>query len=297
MGKRVIRLFEQADSVGGLVARMRLASSAQVTSTEAETIDDSPELVARMQHALDEIRKQFAAGRDDKAAPSVTLRAGDDQIHVLRRYMATYLDMISQRSLFLGDTNTTVRRVNEAGSSTLDVQRMSVWFCEAENTKLTCADLYERNTARHSSGTERLARDYPPYFRALRAERTIAAHDAHTDSRTACFSKDYLQPLGIGSLLDVPIWLGRKMVGVVCLEHVGPRRTWSKDDETFAYLMSHLVGFALERRPEAARTGHDEPPVSMRAAHFSRLSVDSSRSESPATDATPARSEVRVAPR
>jgi GAF domain-containing protein len=265
MGKRVIRLFEQADSIGGLVARMRLASFSQLTSTEAETIDDSPELVARVQHALDEIRKQFAASRDDKAAPSVAVRVGDDQIHVLRRYMATYLDMMSQRSLFLGDTNTTVRRVNEAGATTLDVQRMSVWFCDSENTKLTCADLFERSTARHSSGTELQARDYPPYFRALRAERTIAAHDAHTDPRTACFSKVYLEPLGINSLLDVPIWLGRKMVGVVCHEHVGPRRTWTKDDETFAYLMSHLVALALERRPETTRTGRDEPPVSLRA--------------------------------
>jgi GAF domain-containing protein len=265
MGKRIVRCFEQADALGGLVARMRLASLSQVTSMEAETIDDSAERVARVQHALEEIRKQFAAEREDKATPSVVVRTGVDQIHVLRRYLATYLDMMAQRSLFLGDTNTTVRRVTEAGSATLEVQRMSVWFCDAEHTRLSCVDLFERNTARHTSGTELLAREYGPYFRALRGERTIAAHDARTDPRTSCFSKGYLEPLGITSLLDVPIWLGHKMVGVVCNEHVGPKRMWTKDDETFAYLMSHFVALALERRPgDMSRDASDEPTSSLR---------------------------------
>jgi GAF domain-containing protein len=265
MGKQIVRLFEQADAIGGLVARMRLASLSQVTSMEAETAPDLPEQVARVQHALDEIRKQFAQPRDERPTPSSALRGGDEQIQVLRRYLATYLDLMSQRTLFLSDTNTTIRRVNEAGSATLEVQRMSVWFCDADHSRLSCVDLFERNTARHSSGIELFAREYAPYFRALRAERTIAAHDAHTDPRTACFSKVYLEPLGINSVLDVPIWLGRKMVGVVCYEHVGPKRVWTKDDETFAYLMSHFVALALERRSgDGAKGPRDEPPVSMR---------------------------------
>jgi GAF domain-containing protein len=265
MGNRIVRLFEQADAVGGLVARMRLASLAQITSMEAETIEDQPELVARVQQGLDEIRKQFATTREEKPPLSVVVRAGDDQMHLLRRYLATYLDLMAQRSLFLGDTNNTIRRVNEAGSATLEVQRMSVWFCNADHSRMSCVDLFERHTGRHSSGTELVARDFSPYFRALRAERTIAAHDAHTDPRTACFSKVYLEPLGISSLLDVPIWLGRKMVGVVCHEHVGPRRVWTKDDETFAYLMSHFVGLALERRPnEGIKVNRDDAPASLR---------------------------------
>ena len=264
MGKRIVHLFEQADAIGGLVARMRLASLAQVTSMEAETLEDQPDLVNRAQHALEEIRKQFAAARDEKPSPAVETRTGADQLHVLRRYLATYLDMMAQRSLFLDDTNTTIRRVNEAGSATLDVQRMSVWFCEADQSKLSCIDLFERTSGRHSGGIELLARDYVPYFRALRAERTIAAHDARTDPRTSCFSKGYLEPLGIFSLLDVPIWVGRRMVGVVCHEQVGRTRTWTKDDETFAYLMSHFVTLALERRDHEPRSRREEPTSALR---------------------------------
>jgi GAF domain-containing protein len=171
---------------------------------------------------------------------------------------------MAQRSLFLSDTTATIRRVNEAGSATLDVQRMSVWFCDTEQSKLSCVDLFERQAGRHSAGMELLARDYSPYFRALRAERTIAAHDARTDPRTSCFSQGYLEPLNIHSLLDVPIWVGRKMVGVVCHEHLGAKRTWTQDDETFAYLMSHFVALALERRERDPKSSRDDPPSSLR---------------------------------
>jgi len=254
MGKRLQRAFEEAGNLGGLVARMRLASMAQLTSMEAETLEDRPEVVTRVQTALDEIRKQFAtADREDKGTTSaVQPRPGDDQSQVLRRHLTTYLDMMSQRSLFLGDVDATLRRVNEAACSAIDVERVSVWYCDAQQTKIWCVDMFQRTAASHSGGTELFAKDFAPYFRALRAERTIAAHDAQTDPRTSCFTEVYLKPLGIGALLDVPIWVGRNMIGVVCHEHVGPKRMWTKDEETFAYLMSNFIALAVERGGDSA---------------------------------------------
>jgi GAF domain-containing protein len=249
MGKRLQRAFEEAGELGGLVARMRLASMAQLTSMEAETTEDKPEVLARVQTALEEIRKQFAgAEREDKAAPSALQPGSDDQqSRLLRRHLATYLDVMSQRSLFLGNVDATIRRVNEAASSAIDVERVSVWYCDGPQTKIWCVDLFQRAQGSHAGGTELFAKDFAPYFRALRAERTIAAHDAQSDPRTSCFTEVYLKPLGIGALLDVPIWVGRSMVGVVCHEHVGPKRMWTKDEETFAYLMSNFVALAMER--------------------------------------------------
>jgi GAF domain-containing protein len=92
-----------------------------------------------------------------------------------------------------------------------------------------------------------MAEQFPPYFAALLDERTIAAHDANSDPRTACFSEPYLRPLGIASMLDVPIWVGGEMVGVVCCEHVGEPRTWTADEENFAYLLASFVSLARER--------------------------------------------------
>ena len=54
------------------------------------------------------------------------------------------------------------------------------------------------------------------------------------------------------------------MVGVVCHEQVGRTRTWTKDDETFAYLMSHFVTLALERRDHEPRSRREEPTSALR---------------------------------
>lgn len=238
--------------MGGLVAKMRLASLAQLTSTEAASVDDTPEVVGRLERAMTRLRDEFpsAGAPRSGAQPGAIAQStpSADQTRALRRHLSTYVDLMTQRSLFVGDVSATVRRVNEAACSAIDVARVSVWFLDDKRTKITCADLFERSNGQHSSGVVLFAADFEPYFSALETERTIAAHDAHRDPRTACFAEGYLTQLSISSMLDVPIWAHGKMVGVVCHEHVGPARTWNGDEETFAYLMSSFVALALERR-------------------------------------------------
>ncbi|MEN9578910.1 MAG: hypothetical protein RJA70_1919 [Pseudomonadota bacterium] len=261
MGKRIQAYFEQADRLGGLVARMRLASMARITSTEAATLADEPEILMRLGRAFETVEKQFLqpspgpASSQRKPGPAgevVAPQLGENRTLLLRRYLSTYADLMAQRSLIVKDLDSTSRRANEASSLTLTVNRVSVWFLAEGGSKIRCADLYEATTGQHHSGAELSASDFGPYFQALRTERTIAANDAHLDPRTACFSESYLKPLGINSMLDVPIWVNSQMVGVVCHEHVGPSRQWDSDEETFAYLMANFVAIALEQQAAPA---------------------------------------------
>lgn len=245
MGDRARQYFEEAERSGGLVAKMRLASVSQITSTEAAAREDTPELLRRLSDAFGRVLDTPArAERRDNTES----RPPPNDARVLRRYLTTCVELVSQRALFLGDVQATVRRIDEAAAETLDVARVSIWFLDAGRSKITCADLYERAERRHTSGTELFARDFAPYFQALASERTIAAHDAQRDARTSCFAESYLKPLGIGAMLDVPIWHGGHMVGVVCHEHLGGARTWTPDEESFAYIVANLVALALEQK-------------------------------------------------
>jgi hypothetical protein len=260
MGTRSQKYFEDASKLGGLVAKMRLASLAQVTSTEASTQPDTPELLAKLDNAFNRIREEFSPDANVKGAAASAqtgvateiARAGANT-DLPRRCMTTVAELIAQRSLFIGDLAATVRRVTEASASVLSIERVSVWFLDQERTRITCADLFERSAARHSTGTVLNAADFGVYFEALAKERTIAAQDANTDPRTSCFSEVYLKPLGIGAMLDVPIWANGTMVGVICHEHIGATRRWSTDDETFAYILASLVALTLEQRARQAR--------------------------------------------
>jgi hypothetical protein len=254
MGARCQHYFEEANKVGGLVAKMRLASIAQITSMEAGTVPDSTELTVRLDAALARVRGEFAspdlAATAPKGAPAAAKQPAA-AVELLRRYLSVIAELFSQRSLFTGDLDATVRRMTETACSTLDVERVSVWFLDAERTKIVCADLFQRKSAEHSSGVELMATDFAPYFEALATKRPILAHDANKDPRTSCFSEVYLQPLGIGALLDVPIWAGGEMVGVICHEHVGGVRNWTSDEESFAHVLAGLVSVAFEQRGRA----------------------------------------------
>lgn len=259
MGVRGQRCFDEANRLGGLVAKLRLASLTQVTSTEAATRQDTPELTAKLEAALATVRGEF--GNRQGPAPSQSQELGLWQTvakenESLRRYLGSVADLFSQRSLFAADVSATVRRITEAAAITLGVERVSVWFLDDARSKIVSQDLFERTKSVHSSGAELRAKDFAPYFEALRQERTIAVEDAITDPRTRCFSTSYLVPLGIGAMLDIPILAngekGRsganeRMVGVICCEHLGGKRSWSRDEETFVYLLSSLVAMTLER--------------------------------------------------
>jgi GAF domain-containing protein len=251
MGANGQRCFDEANRLGGLVAKLRLASLTQITSTEAATRKDTPELTAKLEAALVTVRAEFASTRKGpKASKSQELGMWTQvakENEVLRRQLASVADLLSQRSLFVGNVNATVRRMTEAAAAMLQVERVSVWFSHDGRTKMVCADLFERTKALHSAGTEQLARDFPAYFEALAQERTIAAEDAQQDPRTRCFSDRYLKPHGIGALLDVPVWARSRMVGVIRCEHVADKRAWTSDEETLVYVLSSLVALTLEQ--------------------------------------------------
>jgi len=153
-------------------------------------------------------------------------------------------------------------RIARAAAETLGVERASIWLYDAGRSAIRCATLYELGENRHSRGLELSAATYPSYFEALETERTLAAHDARSDPQTREFTASYLEPLGITSMLDAPIRVGGRMIGVVCHEHVGPPRRWLEDEQTFAGSVADAVSLAIEeserRRAEAALRESEE---------------------------------------
>ncbi|WP_444994631.1 hypothetical protein [Aliikangiella sp. IMCC44359] len=59
MGLKLSSFYDQAESIGGLKARMRLAMISGIPSSKAESEPDSPDNISKLQKALDEIQKEF----------------------------------------------------------------------------------------------------------------------------------------------------------------------------------------------------------------------------------------------
>ncbi len=164
----------------------------------------------------------------------------------LRSQNIVLVELARNQALYEGDLKTAIKEITEAAAYTLEIERASVWLYDESGSKLQCIDLFEQSVTLHSEGLELAVKDYPAYFQALAEDWTIAAHDAHNDPRTREFSESYLSALGITSMLDAPIRLGGKTVGVICLERVGPARHWTLEDQNFAGSLADLASLAIE---------------------------------------------------
>ncbi|QJE97214.1 PAS domain S-box protein [Luteolibacter luteus] len=144
------------------------------------------------------------------------------------------------------DEESAFRRITEAHARALGVARVSIWRYNHDRTAIRCADLYEMEAHRHSSGMELPASSFPAYFRAMEEMDVISAEDAASDSRTREFTESYLKVHGITSMLDAPVHRDGVVEGVLCSEHVGPPRKWTGDEKTFTAAVANLVSLALE---------------------------------------------------
>ncbi|MCC5630379.1 PAS domain S-box protein [Nostoc sphaeroides CHAB 2801] len=165
-----------------------------------------------------------------------------------RKQSQTLVQLARSKTFQQGDLNAALREITETAARTLLVKRVGVWLYNQERSKLECIDLYDVSTNKHSFGNSLLEKNYPTYFQALEEERTIAVDDAINDIRTQELSESYLSVWGITSLLDAPIWLEGRMVGVVCHEHIGEERQWTLEEETFAGSIADFVTLAIEAK-------------------------------------------------
>jgi len=164
----------------------------------------------------------------------------------LNRLLMAMTLLTRHRSLVAGDLPAALRDITRMAALSIEVQRASVWFLDEDRTNLTCACLFDSIESLHAQGAQLVARHYPAYFAEIERGRVVAAENALEDPRTREFAQGYLIPLNITSMLDVPIKNGDKLVGVVCLEHTGPRRAWPREEQQFAAFVSSLVSLAME---------------------------------------------------
>lgn len=163
----------------------------------------------------------------------------------MKRQQSVLLDLAINRAHKYSDINVALGDIAKAAAHCLEVQRVSIWMFNEDKSVLACTELYDKSENVHRAGTELRAEDYPRYFNALLTERSIAAHDAHTDPRTSEFSAAYLGPLDIHAMLDAPIRIGGDLRGVVCHEQVGAPRHWLASDQSFAASAADLVSLTL----------------------------------------------------
>ncbi|TVP58111.1 MAG: PAS domain S-box protein [Nodularia sp. (in: Bacteria)] len=190
-----------------------------------------------------------------------------------RKQSQALVKLARSKTFQQGNLNAALREITETGTQTLSVQRVGVWLYNEDRSAIESLDLYDVSQKQHTSGRSFLKANYPAYFQALEQERTIAVNDAIKDHRTQELSASYLCVFGIASLLAAPIWLGGRLVGVVCHEHFGEVRQWSLAEENFAGSIADFVTMAIEASDRNAAQSALRQSESKFRAIFERSSI------------------------
>lgn len=145
------------------------------------------------------------------------------------------------------DLDKTLARMLECLAITLDVGRVSFWTFEEPQQLIRCEHIYRADRNSPLGPTLIRRSDFPNYFKSLCSQLVIAVEDAAEDSRTAELHHSYLAPLGVVSMLDVPVRAFGRYLGVLCHEQLNSPRVWTQEDETFAAAVATQVALAFER--------------------------------------------------
>ena len=168
-----------------------------------------------------------------------------------QRHHTAIMGIATHEAVANGPLNLALQAITEIASQATETARTSVWFLEEDGEVLRCADLYIAPSGTHETGSALSSFAYPSYFRALEGDRVVDASDAISDKRTREFAEDYLLPLGITSMLDAPIRIRGRVVGVVCMEHIGEPRVWHTTDIAFAGEVADHVAQAVSNAQRA----------------------------------------------
>ncbi|MGH8555849.1 MAG: CHASE domain-containing protein, partial [Gammaproteobacteria bacterium] len=93
----------------------------------------------------------------------------------LQRQTAALMALTNERVIRYLDSEQALRELTERAAQALDVARIGVWKFSADQSKLECLELYEKDQDRHGAGAELMVAEYPAYVQALKECWGLAA--------------------------------------------------------------------------------------------------------------------------
>ncbi len=143
--------------------------------------------------------------------------------------------------------NNIINKITESTADFLEVDRVCIWVFNETCSSINLFDLYNHRLNIHTNGDIVEADKLPTFCDALQKGAHISVKDASQDPRLKEFFEHYLSPEGISSVLDVPISFGDKIRGVLCHEHIGPQREWTRYEERYASSIADLISIIFDK--------------------------------------------------
>lgn len=162
-----------------------------------------------------------------------------------RRQSHILLELAREESIASGELTAALKAITARAAQAVQCSRVSVWFCDAQMTEFRCVHLYNSGEHDLAPGFTLQTTEQGRLLRRLPRLRSFAVSDTRADRRVALAAESYLRPFRVTALLGATILQGGKVRGLVCYEHIGLPRKWTRDERAFASSLADFVSLAI----------------------------------------------------
>ncbi len=142
-----------------------------------------------------------------------------------------------------------LKKIMKETSILTNTERVSIWVFEKKRSLLTSKCIYQLSMDEFLPSMNLYQKDYPNYFKIqndIVQMKSLMINDVYNDPFANEILEDYLKPIGVSSMLVVPIMKKNELFGVVSLSHVGAKRLWSQEENVFITSISSIISVCYE---------------------------------------------------
>ena len=165
---------------------------------------------------------------------------------------SVFLEVIESlsKSSFIseGDDIGMAKEILYIATNFLKISRANSWIMKADSSGLSCLLAYDLKNEKFDSAGEFNEIDYPFWFNHINRNDIIISSDVRKEPFNKELLDNYLIPLNILSMMEVPILSGGKLKGIVCFESTDYLREWTNDEQHFALALTQLLTLTLETK-------------------------------------------------
>lgn len=142
--------------------------------------------------------------------------------------------------------NTTLKNIIQTVSNNCNIDRISYWTHLDDAIK--CESIYYLKSKRFEKNFVLNKTDFEKYFEGIETGLQIVASNVYENKILEELCYEYFPKNNIKSLLDTPIFINNKVVGILCFEITENIKEWDNEDINFARSISDLIAISIEAK-------------------------------------------------
>jgi len=142
------------------------------------------------------------------------------------------------------DQQSAFNKIVSVAAAKMHVSRAIIWLFNEDHTALVSQSLYA-NGAVSNEEVKVLAKEFPEYFSLVNESGFLSTSDVANHPATQAMAADYFSPLNIISVLNTPIRLQGKVIGIVTQAQTDTARQWTLADEEFCRSIADICAQVL----------------------------------------------------